>query len=348
MKGGYKLEKVLNVENLVIGYQGKDGFLKAVDGVSFDINKGEIVCIVGESGSGKSVTSMSIMRLVEFENGKILSGKIKFNNEDLTSKNNEEMRKIRGSKISMIFQEPLTALNPVFTIGKQITEAMRFHKTVTRDKARERAEELLRVVGISEPKTRLKQYPHELSGGMRQRVMIAIALASEPEFLIADEPTTALDVTIEAQILELLKKIRRERNMSIMLITHDIGVAAEMANRIIIMYAGKIMEIASTTDIFNQPYHPYTKALLESVPKMDGERGVYLKSIKGTIPSLHEVPNGCRFTPRCPFATDRCQNEQPPLETRDNRQVACWHVNSLLENREQNVVTEGGARIESK
>ncbi|PLR86571.1 peptide ABC transporter ATP-binding protein [Bacillus canaveralius] len=332
--------KILEVENLVTGYKGKDGVLKAVDGVSFDINRGETVCIVGESGSGKSVASMSIMRLVEFENGIILDGSIKFNNEELRTKSNDEMRKIRGSKISMIFQEPLTALNPVFTIGKQIAEAIRFHHKVSNKDAMERAEELIRLVGISEPKTRLEQYPHELSGGMRQRVMIAIALASEPELLIADEPTTALDVTIEAQILELLRQIRQDRNMSIMLITHDIGVAAEMSNRIIIMYAGKIMEIGNTIDIFNQPYHPYTKGLLESVPKMDGKRGVPLQSIQGSIPSINEIPAGCRFSPRCPYATEKCFQEQPLLEFKNNRQVACWHVDLLIKNK-------GGEFIES-
>ncbi|WKA53949.1 ABC transporter ATP-binding protein [Planococcus shixiaomingii] len=336
------MDKILEIKNLVTGYQGKDGFVNAVDGVSFDIERGETVCVVGESGSGKSVTSMSIMRLVEFENGKILSGKIKFNGEELTTKNNEEMRDIRGSKISMIFQEPLTALNPVFTIGKQITEAILFHHKIGKKEAWRRAEELVRLVGISDPKSRLKQYPHELSGGMRQRVMIAIALASEPELLIADEPTTALDVTIEAQILELLRGLRRDRNMSIMLITHDIGVAAEMANRIIIMYAGKIMEIANTEDLFDQPLHPYSQGLLESVPRMDGERGVPLNSIKGSIPRLNEVPKGCRFSPRCPFATDKCRDELPPLETRGNRQVACWRVDYLLENNLLHSQTRGG------
>jgi peptide/nickel transport system ATP-binding protein len=341
------MDKILKVENLVTGYQGKSGFVKAVDGVSFDINKGETICIVGESGSGKSVTSMSIMRLVEFENGKILDGKITFNGEDLANKSNEEMRKIRGSKISMIFQEPLTALNPVFTIGKQIAEAIRFHCSVSKADAMKRAEELVRLVGISDPQARLKQYPHELSGGMRQRVMIAMALASEPELLIADEPTTALDVTIEAQILELLRSLREEHNMSIMLITHDIGVAAEMANRIIIMYAGKIMEIAQTKDLFKQPLHPYSMGLLESVPRMDGERGVPLKSISGSIPRLNEMPEGCRFSPRCPFATEQCHREEPILETKGERQVACWHVDELLKNNQLALTIEGGVTIES-
>ncbi|SEO26709.1 peptide/nickel transport system ATP-binding protein [Amphibacillus marinus] len=323
------MTNILEVNELVTGYRGKNGYLKAVDGVSFAIKEGETICIVGESGSGKSVTSMSVMRLVEYENGKILAGEINFKGEDLAKKTTEEMRKLRGSEISMIFQEPLTALNPVFTIGKQISEAILFHQKIPKKLAMARAEELLTLVGLSEPKTRLKQFPHELSGGMRQRVMIAIALATEPDLLIADEPTTALDVTIEAQILELLRKIRQEKNMAIMLITHDIGVAVEMSQRIIIMYAGKIMEIAETNDIMKRPYHPYTKALLESVPTMDGERGSLLKSIKGSIPSLNELPAGCRFAPRCPLATEQCHQEQPPLETMQNRQVACWHVDKM-------------------
>ncbi|WP_067841385.1 ABC transporter ATP-binding protein [Amphibacillus sediminis] len=324
------MAKILEVKNLVTGYRGKDGFIKAVDGVSFDIEKGETVCIVGESGSGKSVTSMSIMRLVEYENGQILDGEIIFNGEDLTTKNAEQMRKIRGSKVSMIFQEPLTALNPVFTVGKQISESILFHQKMTKQEALIKAEELLSLVGLSEPKTRLKQYPHELSGGMRQRVMIAMALATNPELLIADEPTTALDVTIEAQILELLRKLREQNDMSIMLITHDIGVAVEMSHRIIIMYAGKVMEISETSDIIRKPYHPYTKALLESVPTMDGERGTELKSIKGSIPSLNQLPKGCRFAPRCPLATEQCHSQEPPLVAKDNRQVACWHVDKFI------------------
>ncbi|MED1605023.1 ABC transporter ATP-binding protein [Cytobacillus kochii] len=330
------MEKILEVKNLVTGYKTNGAVVKAVDGISFDIRKGETVCIVGESGSGKSVTSMSIIRLVEFENGQIMDGEILFNQENLINKDNDEMRKIRGSQISMIFQEPLTALNPVFTIGKQIVEAIMFHKKITKKEAYLQAEALIKLVGISDSKTRIKQYPHELSGGMRQRVMIAIALASEPELLIADEPTTALDVTIEAQILDLLRELKRERNMSIMLITHDIGVAAEMADRVVIMYAGKIMEISSAEEIFNEPLHPYSKGLLESVPKMKGERGVELKSITGSIPSLTQIPNGCRFSPRCPYATKVCYESEPDLEIKEGRQVACWlsdQLNSAYSNR---------------
>ncbi|MCA0970779.1 ABC transporter ATP-binding protein [Halobacillus litoralis] len=321
---------MLKVDRLVTGYRGKEGFVRAVDGVSFDIEKGETVCIVGESGSGKSVTSMSVMRLVEFENGEIVSGSIEYMGEELTTKSNEEMRKLRGAEISMIFQEPLTALNPVFTVGQQIVEAIRYHQPLSKKQAMDRAEELLTMVGLSEPKTRLKQYPHELSGGMRQRVMIAIALASKPKLLIADEPTTALDVTIEAQILELLRKLRDEEEMSIMLITHDIGVAAELSHRIIIMYAGKVMEIAKTEDLFDQPHHPYTKGLLESIPKMSGARGELLPTIEGTIPGLNQMPEGCRFAPRCPLATKKCHEEEPPLERKCSRQVACWHVEEFL------------------
>ncbi|GEN87538.1 ABC transporter ATP-binding protein [Oceanobacillus sp. FSL W8-0428] len=330
------MDKILEVKNLVTGYQGKNTFVKAVDGVSFDIDRGETVCIVGESGSGKSVTSMSIMRLIEYENGKIIDGDILFNGENIVEKNNYEMRKIRGSKISMIFQEPLTALNPVFTIGRQIVEAIRFHQSVKKKDAYKQAEELIQLVGISDPRTRLKQYPYELSGGMRQRVMIAIALASNPQLLIADEPTTALDVTIEAQILDLLRKLKKEKKMSIMLITHDIGVAAEMADKVIIMYAGKIMEVSSAEDFFENPIHPYSRGLLESVPKMTGERGVKLNSISGSIPSLSNVPSGCRFSPRCPFATEQCMNQEPVLENFKDRQVACWNIDNVLHDHVKN------------
>ncbi|GAK06173.1 oligopeptide transport ATP-binding protein OppD [Geomicrobium sp. JCM 19037] len=295
----------MEVENLRTSYKSKDRVTKVVDGVSFHVDEGEAICIVGESGSGKSVTSLSVMRLVEFENGQI-DGDVRFLGEDLAKKKGSEMRKIRGKEMSMIFQEPLTALNPVFTIGKQITEAIHFHEKVTKSEALTRAEKLLAQVGLSDTKTRLKQYPHELSGGMRQRVMIAIALACEPKLLIADEPTTALDVTIEAQILELLRSLREERKMSLMLITHDIGVAYEMSDRLIIMYAGKIVEEGKTSDIFDTPHHPYTKALLRSVPSMDGERGVPLYSIPGSIPSLHDMPVGCRFASRCDFVTEKC------------------------------------------
>ncbi|TSB47722.1 ABC transporter ATP-binding protein [Alkalicoccobacillus porphyridii] len=323
------MARILEVDHLVTAYRGKQGMTKVVDGVTFHIDEGETICIVGESGSGKSVTSLSIMRLIEFENGQLLDGEIKFKGEDLSTKTLDEMRKIRGSEMAMIFQEPLTALNPVFTIGRQITEALNFHFSMSKKESLIKAETLLNQVGISEPKTRLKQYPHELSGGMRQRVMIAIALACEPKLLIADEPTTALDVTIEAQILELLRSLRKERNMSIMLITHDIGVAAEMADRLIIMYAGKIMEEGRADELFDQPHHPYTKGLLESVPSMDGERGITLKTIRGSIPSLNNVPTGCRFAPRCSFATEKCIEEPPYIATPAGT-VACWHVDQVV------------------
>ncbi|WP_280770634.1 ABC transporter ATP-binding protein [Salipaludibacillus daqingensis] len=323
------MEPLLKVENLVTGYRTEQGLVKAVDNISFEVNKGETVCIVGESGSGKSVTSLSIMRLVDFENGEIIDGSIHFQDKDLASLSNEDMRSIRGSKISMIFQEPMTALNPVFTIGKQIMETFYFHRSYSGKKAKQRAIELLELVGINQPEERLKQYPHELSGGMRQRVMIAIALGCEPDLLIADEPTTALDVTIEAQILELLKTIKQEMEMSILLITHDIGVAAEVSDRIIVMYAGKIVEVAPTIELFSQTLHPYTKGLLESVPKMSGERGVELPSIEGTLPGIHSMPIGCRFAPRCHYKTEKCVQVEPPLENHYGHLAACWHAEEV-------------------
>lgn len=328
------MEPLLKVEHLVTGYRTEQGLVKAVDDISFEVGKGETVCIVGESGSGKSVTSLSIMRLVDFENGEILQGKMQFQEEDLASLSQEQMREIRGSRISMIFQEPMTALNPVFTIGRQITETFSFHKTYAGKKAKQRAIELLQLVGINQPEERLKQYPHELSGGMRQRVMIAIALGCEPDMLIADEPTTALDVTIEAQILELLKSIKQEMNMSILLITHDIGVASEVSDRIIVMYAGKIVEVAPTEALFAKTLHPYTRGLLESVPKMTGERGVELPSIEGTLPGIHAMPKGCRFAPRCRFKTDQCVQEEPPLLEQHGHLAACWNVEEVLKNAE--------------
>ncbi|PYZ95929.1 peptide ABC transporter ATP-binding protein [Alteribacter lacisalsi] len=339
------MDKLLDVQNMVTAYQTESGEIRAVDGISFDVKKGETVCIVGESGSGKSVTSMSIMRLVDYENGQVTEGAIHFKGDDLTKKSQSAMRKIRGSQISMIFQEPMTALNPVFTVGRQIMEAIRFHRSISKSEARTRGAELLRLVGISDPDTRMNQYPHELSGGMRQRVMIAIALACEPELLIADEPTTALDVTIEAQILELLQKLKEEMDMAILLITHDIGVAAEVSDRMVVMYAGKVMEIASTKDVFDAPFHPYTKGLFESVPSMEGERGVALPSIKGTIPSLSSMPVGCRFSPRCPYATEQCLTEEPPLEQINTRQVACWEWERVVQDTSQKPRIKGGVGI---
>lgn len=319
------MQPLLEVKNVTTGFRTDRGLVKAVENISFTVHPGETVCIVGESGSGKSVMSLTTLRLIDYENGKVLNGEILFNNENILKKSKEEIRKIRGGEMAMIFQEPMTALNPVLPIGKQITEAIRLHKSCTKEEAMERAKELLRLVGISEPETRLKQYSHELSGGMRQRVMIAMALSCDPKLLIADEPTTALDVTIQAQILNLLKELQDKLNMAIVLITHDIGVAAQMADKVVVMYAGKIMEEGTVYEIFDKPSHPYTIGLLSSIPTIDGDRSKPLKSISGSIPSLTEMPIGCRFHPRCQYATEKCQKEQPPLESIGQHKIACWN-----------------------
>jgi peptide/nickel transport system ATP-binding protein len=321
---------LLEIKQLSVGFRTDRGVVKAIDKITLKIDQGETICIVGESGSGKSVTSLSAMRLIEYENGTILEGQIFFNGENLLSKTTEEIRKIRGGQMAMIFQEPMTALNPVFTIGKQIVESILLHEDTTPEKARTRAVDLLRLVGMSEPNIRANQYPHELSGGMKQRAMIAMALACNPKLLIADEPTTALDVTIQSQILNLLQDLKSQMNMSILLITHDMGVAAEMADRVVVMYAGKIMEEATVYEIFDRPMHPYTIGLLQSIPPMEGERGGQLKSIDGTIPSVNQIPSGCRFHPRCSFATDQCRVEEPELINYDGRYVACWHTDEVL------------------
>ena len=319
-------ERVLEVSKLTAGFPTDHGFLKAADNVSLKIDRGETLCLVGESGSGKSVTSLAIMRLLEYEGGFILDGQIKLHNEDLTLKTQEEMIHIRGKKIAMIFQDPMSALNPVFTIGDQIAESLRLHQGMSPKEAEKEAIELLRRVGIPAPEIRIRQYPHELSGGMCQRVVIAIALACKPDLLIADEPTTALDVTVQAQILDLLRKLQDEMGLSILLITHDLGVAAEMADRIAVMYAGTIVEEGYVKDIFANPCHPYTQGLLQSIPGFEGERGSELYTIKGSIPPLTQLPSGCRFHPRCPHATPKCMQEQPghyAVPGKDHY-AACW------------------------
>ncbi|MBB6453748.1 oligopeptide/dipeptide ABC transporter ATP-binding protein [Salirhabdus euzebyi] len=323
------MKELLQVKNLSVEFQSDAGKIRAIDDVSFNVKPGETVCIVGESGSGKSVTSLSVMRLLEYENGSIAGGEVLFENEDLVTKSQEEMRKIRGNDISIIFQEPMTALNPVFTIGRQLIEGIQQHQDVSKKEAWDRACELLRLVGLNDVPVRMKQYPHELSGGMRQRVMIAIALAGNPKLLIADEPTTALDVTIETQILNLLNELKEKINMSIILITHDMGVAAEVADKIVVMYAGKIVEQGTVYQIFDEPTHPYTKGLLQSIPS-DTDKKDRLYSIKGTIPSLNDLPQGCRFHPRCEFATDKCLQSEPPLLQENDREVACWNFKEVL------------------
>lgn len=325
------MEELLDVRDLTVDFMTKTGLLTAINEVSFHIKKGEIVCLVGESGSGKTITSLSIMRLIEHANGQIADGTIRFAQQDIAQMKQEEIRKIRGKKIAMIFQEPMTALDPVFTIGFQIMEVILRHEPVSKEDAWKRAVYLLQRVGIPEPEIRMNQYPHELSGGMRQRAMIAIALACNPELLIADEPTTALDVTIQSQILDLLRELKDEFQMSILLITHDLGVAAEMADRIIVMYTGRVVEQATVHQLFERPYHPYTQGLLQSIPSIEVERGSRLHSIKGTIPSLTNLPSGCRFQPRCPHATLHCESHEPMLAELDGRQVACWHAKEIAE-----------------
>ncbi len=320
-------DALVEVKNLTTCFWTDDGKVTACDNLSFNINRGETLGMVGESGCGKSVTSLSILRLVAWPPGRIVSGRILFDGEDLLTKTESEMRDIRGNKISMIFQEPMTSLNPVYTVGDQIAEAIRLHQGKERKEAWDQAVEFLRLVGIPLPERRVKEYPHQLSGGMRQRVMIAMALSCNPSLLIADEPTTALDVTIQAQILELMKKLKQDFGMSILLITHDLGVIAEMAERVVVMYAGRIVEEAAVDDLFTTPFHPYTKGLLDSIPRLDTARG-RLHVITGTVPDLTRLPGGCAFHPRCPEARPKCREEAPPLEPLggNGRQAACWLV----------------------
>ena len=320
---------LLELKDLSIGVRTLKGFLVVTDEVTMRIDPGETVCLVGESGSGKTITSLSIMRLTDYNGGVIAKGEILWNGQDLAKAGPKELRSLRGNRISMIFQEPMTALDPVFAIGQQLTEIILRHKKVSRKEAWRQGVELLRRVGITEPEIRMRQYPGDLSGGMRQRVMIAIALACNPDLLIADEPTTALDVTIQAQILALLRELKAEYGMSILLITHDLGIAAEMADRVVVMYAGKIVEQADVYRLFKKPYHPYTMGLLKSVTSLESDRSKRLYSIEGSIPNLNEWPSGCRFHPRCPFRTEQCITAEPPLREVDGRLAACWHAEAL-------------------
>ncbi len=318
-------DKLLEVSNLVTRFHTDDGVVTAVNNLNFQVNTGESVCIVGESGCGKSVTSMSIMRLLKEPQAQI-SGSIRFEGKELLELPMDEMRKIRGNEIAMIFQEPMTALNPVFTCGYQIAEVLRLHQNLSKDEANRRAVELMKLVGIPLPEKRVKDYPHQLSGGMRQRVMIAMALACQPKLLIADEPTTALDVTIQAQIMELIRELKQKLNMALILITHDMGVVAEMAERVIVMYAGDAVEEADVKTLFRNPLHPYTRGLLQSIPRLDGDEEE-LSTIEGTVPSLYNMPKGCRFAPRCAFCTERCKLEDPPLvDVGNHHKVRCFNV----------------------
>jgi len=323
---------VLEVRNLKTHFFTRDGVTRAVDGVSFYVRKGETIAIVGESGCGKSVTSLSILKLIASPPGKIVDGEILYLGEDLVKASEARMREIRGNKISMIFQEPMTSLNPVLTVGQQITEVLRLHRGLNAGTARERAIELLHLVNIPEPESRIDNYPHQMSGGMRQRVMIAIALACGPEVLIADEPTTALDVTIQAQILNLLRDLRDRTHAATVLITHDLGVVAEIAERVVVMYAGRKVEEADVHSLFAMPLHPYTRGLLNSMPKLVNDTHQRLEEIPGVVPSLREEIPGCAFAPRCTFATDKCHQVCPSLETKaTGHTVACWHADQFME-----------------
>ena len=319
------MEPLLTIKDLTAGFATDNGTVKAIDCVSLSIDRGQTLCLVGESGSGKSVTSLAIMRLLEFAGGRILEGSIRLAGNELTEQTQRQMIRIRGNQMAMIFQEPMSALNPVFTVGDQIAESIRLHQRKRKSEAKVMAVDLLRMVGIPDPETRARQYPHELSGGMCQRVVIAIALACRPELLIADEPTTALDVTVQAQLLDLLQQLQRELGMSMLLITHDMGIAARMADQIAVMYAGVVVEMGSVEALFDQPAHPYTVGLMQSVPSMEGERLSELHTIQGHVPALHAIPAGCRFHPRCPRAMPRCTSEAPPmLAVGPQQQAACW------------------------
>jgi peptide/nickel transport system ATP-binding protein len=323
---------LLEVDGLKTHFFTRDGVVRAVDGVSFSIQPGETLAVVGESGCGKSVTSLSILRLIASPPGRTVAGAIRFKGRDLLGLSERAMRDVRGNEISMIFQEPMTSLNPVLTIGRQIAEALVVHKGMGRAQANERAIEMLRLVNIPEPARRAGEYPHQLSGGMRQRVMIAMALACDPKLLIADEPTTALDVTIQAQILDLMRALKEKTGAAIMLITHDLGVVAEMAQRVVVMYAGRKVEEARVEDIFERPRHPYTRGLLNSMPKLGADKSARsrLAEIPGMVPSLREPIVGCAFATRCPYAVERCRTEAPILEAKaEGHTVACWEADRL-------------------
>ncbi|MEH7522122.1 ABC transporter ATP-binding protein [Bacillus sp. JJ1503] len=321
---------LLKLNKLRTKFFTEKGTVTAVDDVSFQINAGEMVGLVGESGCGKSVTSESILKLLNDRTTKY-EGEILYKGKNLIDFSEEQMRNIRGNEISMIFQDPMSSLNPVYTIGNQIAEAIMIHQKVDKKEAYNRAIEMLRLTGIPSPEKRVYEYPHELSGGMRQRVMIALALSCKPQLLIADEPTTALDVTIQAQILDLIQELKEELNMGIILITHDLGVVAEVCTRVIVMYLGQIIEEADVKTLFKNPLHPYTKGLLKSIPKLDGDRSQKLNVIKGVVPSLQDVPSGCRFAPRCEYATDQCKINPPELmELNNGQKVRCWNYETIL------------------
>lgn len=324
-------ERILEVRNLTTSFKTERGIMKAVDGVTFHANKGEILGIVGESGCGKSVTSQSIMRLYDEKSFATITGEVLVEDEDILKLPMKDMQKIRGNMISMVFQDALSSLNPVMKIGDQISEALLIHTSLGKRQSRERALEMLRLVGIPGYEERIDQYPHELSGGMRQRVMIAIALSCNPKILIADEPTTALDVTIQAQIMDLIVELNHQIGMSVMLITHDLAVVAETCSRVIVMYLGQIVEEADVADIFENPLHPYTRGMMASIPQLEGEKRERLHVIEGIVPLLSQIPKGCRFAPRCPYADEGCRQAMPELAGRDTHKVRCFKAGTAME-----------------
>ena len=326
------MAKLLEVNNLTTHFFTQDGVVKAVDGITYDLEEGEVLGVVGESGCGKSVHALSIMRLVPSPPGRTVDGTIMFEDEDLLRMDDSEMRNIRGNRIAMVFQEPMTSLNPVLTIGRQLTETLELHQGMTKQQATERAGELLETVGIPDAGRRLVDYPHQFSGGMRQRVMIAMALSCNPKLIIADEPTTALDVTIQAQILELMQDLARDFGTAMIIITHNLGVVARYADNVNVMYAGKIIETGSAQEIYHNPRHPYTLALLNSVPRLDSSERVRLDAIEGLPPDLVNLPEGCSFAPRCKYAFEQCLDETPTLvETNAGHTSACWRHKELHE-----------------
>ena len=335
------MAKLLEVDDLATEFVTEDGIVKAVDGVSYDLEEGEVLGIVGESGCGKSVSALSIMRLIADPPGKTVRGRVLFAGEDLLKLSDAEMRRIRGNRMSMIFQEPMTSLNPVLSIERQLTETLELHLKMGRSQARERAVELLSMVGTPDPARRLSDYPHQLSGGMRQRVMIAMAISCNPWLIIADEPTTALDVTIQAQILELMQSLSKELGTALIIITHNLGVVARYADRVLVMYAGKIIETGNSRDIYHDSRHPYTLGLLNSVPRLDESTEASLDPIEGLPPDLIDLPEGCSFQPRCRYAIDRCSKETPPLmDVGKAHSSACWRWDELPEI--SNPAGEGG------
>jgi peptide/nickel transport system ATP-binding protein/oligopeptide transport system ATP-binding protein len=320
------MDRLLKITDLKTYFYTFEGIVKAVNGVNLELKKGQTLGIVGESGCGKSVTALSIMRLIPDPPGKIVEGQILFEGNDLTKLSEKEMRKVRGKKISMIFQEPMTSLDPMFTIGHGIMEVLKLHQGIKKDLARQKAIESLQTVGFSDPEKRIDVYPHELSGGMRQRAMIATALACNPSLLIADEPTTALDVTIQAQILKLIDDLKEQFNTSVLLITHDLGVIAESCDNVVLMYAGYVVEKASVNTFFNNPLHPYAKGLMKSIPRLDVKRKK-LDIIKGSVPNLFQIPSGCPFHPRCNYCFNKCKKTLPQLkEIKPGHNVRCWYV----------------------